>query len=113
MEYEVYFRFHPIATKCFREQLHLSSKFRAFMQVLLDSVTSLPATDASVILGNERAKLWDWHDGRRKHFDLTITTRRQISSSDLSGTEGTFDAEQRRSLIALDLEKHIEHLFGL
>ena len=31
-EYEVYFRFHPTAMKCFREQLHISSKFRAFMQ---------------------------------------------------------------------------------
>ncbi|UJR27307.1 hypothetical protein I4U23_008601 [Adineta vaga] len=31
-EYEVYFRFHPTAMKCFREQLCLSSKFRNFMQ---------------------------------------------------------------------------------
>ncbi|CAF0871262.1 unnamed protein product [Adineta ricciae] len=31
-EYEVYFRFHPTAMKCFREQLRLCSKFRTFMQ---------------------------------------------------------------------------------
>ncbi|CAF1424178.1 unnamed protein product [Adineta steineri] len=31
-EYEVYFRFHPTAMKCFREQLHISPKFCAFMQ---------------------------------------------------------------------------------
>ncbi|CAF2140955.1 unnamed protein product [Rotaria magnacalcarata] len=31
-EYEIYFRFHPAAMKCFREHLNISSKFRAFMQ---------------------------------------------------------------------------------
>ncbi|CAF3419460.1 unnamed protein product [Rotaria socialis] len=31
-EYEIYFRFHPTAMKCFREHLKISSKFRAFMQ---------------------------------------------------------------------------------
>ncbi|CAF2738851.1 unnamed protein product [Rotaria sp. Silwood2] len=31
-EYEIYFRFHPTAMKCFREQFNISSKFRAFMQ---------------------------------------------------------------------------------
>ncbi|CAF3394468.1 unnamed protein product [Rotaria sp. Silwood2] len=32
-EYEIYFRFHPTAMKCFREHFKLSSKFRSFMQV--------------------------------------------------------------------------------
>ncbi|CAF0851377.1 unnamed protein product [Rotaria sordida] len=31
-EYEIYFRFHPTAMKCFREQFNTCSKFRAFMQ---------------------------------------------------------------------------------
>ncbi|CAF4569669.1 unnamed protein product [Rotaria sp. Silwood1] len=31
-EYEIYFRFHPTAMKCFREHFNISSKFRAFMQ---------------------------------------------------------------------------------
>lgn len=31
-EYEVYFRFHPVAMKCFRQQIEKSLKFRLFME---------------------------------------------------------------------------------